>query len=312
MAAYQIIRSFYSVHVLPILVYITVFFVKAVIKLNRTIRPGRELNFFKSQKKFFLPLNENSLGVFIEEIGLTAEWNKPVYEEILNSPEYILGEFDQDGYVFSDLELIHVISTIDREHFLPRKRFKIFLVSVYGRLGVKKEYTGSSVAFTNELKIYARLSGKKINIPAILDVNFDRFSITFSYIKGPTLRERLHDIGAVISDHDVEKNPELSKFPDENRWLIQTDNKYESLYSIIDPQFVENLFDEVQKIHNCDIYINDVKYGNIIIEAQSNKPFLIDFEESRDLTGFGRFVKKILKDHENDSFNTILFTQKTV
>lgn len=312
MAAYKIIRSFYSVHVLPILVYITVFFVKAVIKLNRTIWPGRELTIFKSRKKNFLPPNDNSLGVFIEEIGLTADWNKPVYEEIRNSPEYILGEFDQDGYVLSSLEPIHVISTIDREHFLPRKRFKIFLVSVYGRLGVKKVYTGDPVSFTNELKIYGRLSGKKINIPTVLDVNFELFSITFSYVRGLTLRERLHDIGAVISDHDVEKNPELSKFPDENRWLIQTDNKYESLYSIIDPQFVENLFDEIKKIHDSDIYINDVKYGNIIIEAQSNKPFLIDFEESRDLTGFGRFVKKILKDHENELFNSLFFTPKTI
>ncbi len=116
----------------------------------------------------------------------------------------------------------------------------------------------------------------------------------------------------MISDHDIEKNPELSKLPHENRWLIQTENKYESLYSIIDPQFVENLFDEIKKIHDSDIYINDVKYGNIIIEAQSNKPFLIDFEESRDLRGFGRFVKKILKDHETDLFNGIFFTKKTI
>jgi tRNA A-37 threonylcarbamoyl transferase component Bud32 len=311
MATLQIIQSFYSVHVLPILVSVTVFFVKAVIKLNRTIRPDRDLKFFKSRKKNFFPPNENSLGVFIEEIGLTAEWNSPVYEEILNSPEYLLGEYDQDCYILSDLEPIHLGSTIDRDHFIPRKRFKIFLVSVYGRLGVKKVYSGDPVAFANELKIYARLSGKKINIPAILDVNFDRFSITFSYIRGPTLRERLHDIGAVISDHDIEKNPELSKLPHENRWLIQTENKYESLYSIIDLQFVENLFDEIKKIHDSDIYINDVKYGNIIIEAQSNKPFLIDFEESRDLRGFGRFVKKILKDHETDLFNSIFFTKKT-
>jgi tRNA A-37 threonylcarbamoyl transferase component Bud32 len=160
------------------------------------------------------------------------------------------------------------------------------------------------------LKIYSKLLGKGINIPVILEVNFDFLSITFSFIRGLTIRERLHNIGAVLLDRDVESNPELCKLSEETRWLIQTDNKSGSLYSIIDSRFVENLFHEIEKIHGCDINIDDIQYGNIIAEEKSNKPYLIDFESSRDLSAFGKYVKKMQKKRDIELFNNLFFTKK--
>ena len=66
----------------------------------------------------------------------------------------------------------------------------------------------------------------------------------------------------------------------------------------------------MKKIHDYDIYINDVKYGNIIIEIFSKKPYFIDFETSRDLSLFGPLVKKIIKEYEIESFGN-LFPKKT-
>lgn len=245
----------------------------------------------------------------MEDIGIIKELDKNLYNDIVKLPEYILGEFDQDGYILPNLVQIHVIPTIYKEHFLPRKKFRIFLVSTYGCIGVKKDYRGDTISFINELKIYSRLLGKNINIPAILDIDYDRLSITFSYIKGPTLRESLYNLGAVLLDRDVEANPELNKIPEKNRWLIQTENKSESLLSVIDLEFIENLFCQVKKIHDCDIYLRDVKYGNIIIETTSRKPYLIDFESSRDLSIFGKYIKKIQKEQEIELLHS-LFSKK--
>ena len=285
-------------------------YIKGSIKINRMFTTERELLSLKSQKNNILKFKETGPRVFIEEIGLKKELDKNIYTDIINSQEYILGEFDQDGYILPNQIPIQSIPTTDKEHFLPRKKFRIFLVSVDGCLGVKKDYRGDTISFINELKIYSRLLGKNINIPAILDVNYDCLSITFSYIKGPTIRESLYNIGAILLDRDVGTNPELNKIPDEKRWLIQTDSKSESLYSIIDHQFVENLLDEVKKIHDCDVYIYDVKYGNIIIEALSNKPYLIDFESSHDLSTFGKYIKKIQKDKEMKLFYDLFFIEK--
>ena len=301
---------FYNSYVLKSIFRFIDLYVKGSLKIHRTINANRELHVLKSQKYDLLKFSEMSPLVSIEEIGLKKEGNEKIYFDIINSPEYILGEFDQDGYVLPSSELIYTIPVIDKEHFLPRKKFKIFLVSVYGRLGVKKDYQGNTNPFLNELKVYSRLSGKNINIPSIIDVNFNLLSITVSYIRGPTIRERLYHIGAVIFDHDVQANPELNKIPNNNRWLIQTKNKSESLYRVIDSQFIENLWNEIKKIHDCDIYLNDLKYGNIIIETLSNKPYFIDFEISRDLSAFGKYIKKIQKDQEMELFNNLFFTPK--
>ena len=218
--------------------------------------------------------------------------------------------FDQDGYVLSNVGPVEGISTIDKQHFLPRKRFKLYLVSAYGRIGVKKDYKGNKVAFLIELRVYSRLAGKNINVPTLLDVDYDRLTITFSYIPGPTIREKLFGIGAVIIDRTVLANPELQKIPGSLRWLIQTENKSETLYKVIDRQFSEDLLSEIKKIHDCDIFISDLKYGNIILEKNSNKPYLLDFDQSRDISGLGNYIKKFQKDKDIQLFNKLFFMNK--
>jgi serine/threonine protein kinase len=291
------------------LTFLTEVYVFCCIKIKYTLNARRELHFLRAKKKDLVKFRESGPRTFIEEIGVKKEGNETLYADIKNSAEYILGEFDQDGYILPNQVSLDTIPTIRKEHFLPRKKFKIFLISRYGILGVKKNYNGNIFKFINELKAYARFLDEDINVPSILDIDYDRLTITFSYIRGPTVRESLYNVGAVILDRDVKAHPESYKKPDKNRWQIQTENKPATLYSIIDAQFSEKLCQEVKKIHDCDIYINDVKYGNIIIESSSKEPYFIDFETSRDLSFFGNSVKKIIKHRETQSFNNLFFTQ---
>jgi hypothetical protein len=281
-----------------------------LIKVKYTLNAKKELSFLKARKEELLKFRESGPQTSIEDIGIKREGNENTYADILSSPEYFLGEFDQDGYILPNLESINSIPIVEKEHFLPRKKFKIYLISRYGIVGVKKYYNGNIFRFINELKAYSRLLGKNINIPLIMDIDFELLSITSSFIQGPTVRESLYNIGAVFMDRDVEANPELRTSSDNNRWGIRTENKSASLYRVVDSQFVEDIFYQIKKIHDHDIYINDVKYGNIIIEIFSKKPYFIDFETSRDLSMFGPFVKKIIKEYENESFSN-LFPKKT-
>jgi tRNA A-37 threonylcarbamoyl transferase component Bud32 len=280
-------------------------YVFCLTKIRYILNARRELLSLMAKKEDVLKFRESGPRTSLEEIGVKKEGNENLYAEILRSPEYILGEFDQDGYILPNQVSIDSLPVVDDEHFLPRKKFKIYLISRFGIIGVKKYFDRNTFRFVNELKAYLRLLGKNINIPSIMDVDFDYLSITFSFINGPTVRESLYNIGAVIIDHDVEARPELYTYPDENRWLIQTEDKSASLYRVVDAQFVENIFQQVTKIHNCDIYINDVKYGNVIIEKSSKEPYFIDFETSRDLSIFGPYIRKIMKDHETKSFGNL-------
>jgi len=285
-------------------------YVFGLIKIRYILNAEQELLFLRARKEELLKFRESGPRTSIEEIGVKREGNETIYAEIINSAEYVLGEFDQDGYILPNRLSLDSIPIIEKEHFVPREKYKIFLISRFGILGVKKYFNGNTFRFVNELKTYSRLLGKHINIPSILDIDYDLLSITTSFIKGPTIRESLYNIGAVVIDREVQAHPELYKYPDENRWLIQTENKSETLYSVIDHPFVEKLFHEIKKIHDCDITLNDVKYGNIIIESVSKNPYFIDFETSRDLSIFGKYVKRIMKNRETELFNNLFFTEK--
>jgi tRNA A-37 threonylcarbamoyl transferase component Bud32 len=269
-----------------------------------------DLHSMKSRKEQLLKFKDTGLWVSLDEIGIKKEGNEKRYSEMMKSPEYFIGEFDQDGYILSNLDAIEGISTIDKEHFLPRNRFKLYLVSVYGRIGVKKDYRGNKVSFLIELRVYSRLAGKNINVPTLLDVDYDRLTITFSYIPGPTVREKLFDIGAVIIDHTLLSNPELQKIPGSLRWLIQTENKSETLYTVVDKQFSRDLLNEIKKIHDCDVFISDLKYGNIIIEKTSHQPYLLDFDQSRDISEFRNYIKKFQKNKDIQLFNRLFFCEQ--
>jgi len=290
--------------------FLTEVYVFLFVKISYTFNAKRQLHSLKVKKDDLLKYRETGPRTSIEEIGIKRGKDENTYTEIIRSPEYILGEFDQDGYILPNRVSIDSLPVIDEEHFLPRKKFKIYLVATYGFLGVRKHYNGNVFRFISELQAYSKLQGRNINIPSIIDVDFNHLSVTFSYIKGPTIRESLYNIGAVIIDREMKTHPELYKYPDKNRWLIQSENKSASLYTVVDTQFVKKLFQEIQKIHDGDIYINDVKYGNIIIESSSGNPYLIDFETSRDLSVFGNTIKEIMKNHETELFNSLFFPEK--
>ena len=82
------------------------------------------------------------------------------------------------------------------------------------------------------------------------------------------------------------------------------------LSDVIDSQFVELLFTELNKIHEARFIWNDIKYGNIIIEERSGEPYLIDFDWALRYPNLGKKAFRILRDRDIEKFNTCFGTEK--
>ena len=80
------------------------------------------------------------------------------------------------------------------------------VVACGAHVGIRKNFRGDKVAFLNELRALHTLGLGKCLIPAIMDIDFDSLTLTYSYILGSVLREELGKRGAVVRDRDVPRN----------------------------------------------------------------------------------------------------------
>lgn len=58
-------------------------------------------------------------------------------------------------------------------------------------MGVKKHYNGNRLSFVNEINALYNLRLSGCNVPAIMDIDFNNLTLTFSYILGTVVREVL-------------------------------------------------------------------------------------------------------------------------
>ncbi len=79
---------------------------------------------------------------------------------------------------------------------------------------------------------------------------------------------------------------------------------------MVDDLFIQKLYQQISMIHSANIFINDIKYGNVIIHRETGEPYLIDFELSEDLTSMGDKTKRILFDLDIEQFNLHFETRK--
>ena len=117
--------------------------------------------------------------------------------------EITLASIDQDGLLLARFEQLWPAPRVAADAFLPRSRFELVVVDHDGWIGVRKDFRGNTVAFVNELEAALDLAAAGCHVPAILGVDFNRPSITFSYINGAVVREALAQAGAPTRDRDV-------------------------------------------------------------------------------------------------------------
>ena len=277
---------------------------------------GKELRQWQSIKEKLLNVGAKGYKTKIEDLGLSQKKLEILKKMQQKTREVVIAEIDQDGFLLSNFGPIRNTPTISKEQFLARKRSNLKVVSINGYVGVKKDYLGNKLSFVRELRALHSLGLAGSNVPSIIDVDFDNLTLTFSYILGPILREELAKRGAVLRDRDVDSNPNYTYLNSKERWAKRLQEGKRVLYDVIDSQFVKSLAYELRKVHASGFMLNDIKYGNIVIEKRSGKPYLLDFELSTHYSKSKNIYFRILSDEDiekfNLHFNTQLLTYKSI
>jgi tRNA A-37 threonylcarbamoyl transferase component Bud32/SAM-dependent methyltransferase len=202
---------------------------------------------------------------------------------------------------------------VDSQMFLPRERFELLVVDHGGWVGVRKNFRENKTAFVTELEAALDLVAAGCHVPAVLDVDFDRLSITFAYINGVVVREALAQAGAPMRDRDVRPDAGLSgrKIQKERREAGRR-----LIDKVLDSETIAGIGNALLAIHHAGYAFEDVKYGNVIIEARTKTPYFVDCERALPLRQFSRATAAYLRDRDagklNQLFDTKLLTAKAL
>jgi len=262
----------------------------------------KKIQHWRRNREKLLSLADSGYKITVQSLGVNLEDGQQ------QSQRLELGEIDQDGFLLSKVGAISSVPTVSGEQFLTRKRFGLRMVAVNGYVCVEKRYRGNKSSFVNEIEAHYALGLAGCNIPVIMDVDFDNLTLTFSYISGAVLHEELARRGAVVRDRDIEDNPQLTRLAKRKRARRRIAESRRVLYDVIDSQFVEDLSAELRKVHEARFIWNDIKYGNIIIEKHSGKPYLIDFDWALRYPKLGPTAWRILRDRDIEKFNACFDT----
>lgn len=207
--------------------------------INKEIREWetkqKEVDFLRSNNEFTTDIKD--IKIFNSD------------KEIVSLPESgIWGEIDEHGRVFSNLGFVEGKKNVNKENFVKRRKNDIYLISIEGKVGIKKIYRGNKVGFLRELKALYSLNKYNCNVPCIMDVDFGNQATVISYIRGFVLEEK---------ENEIEKS------------------------------FVDSLYAQLKIIHDAGFFLNDLSYKNIIEDCKG-RPCIIDFEmcSHKSETGF--------------------------
>jgi glycosyltransferase involved in cell wall biosynthesis/serine/threonine protein kinase len=287
-----------------------VFFYRRYKNLRYCLNLDREILHWKAQKEEILKAGKNGYRLHIDEFGLSKEGLDKVKKTLQNQSEPVIADIDQDGLFFSYFGTIDGVSTISREKFLKKTRFIVNVIVFEKTVAIKKQYKGNRISFLNELSALYNLGLAGCNVPSILNVDFEDLSIIFSYIRGSNLQEQLAQKGALIRDRDIQKDAELMRLSEKERWKKYLQEGKRVLSSVLNSQFIEDLFGELKKIHKVGFELYDIKYGNIIIEKMSQKPFLVDFDSATNYSSLWEKVFSVMRDRDIEKFNIFFNTEK--
>jgi tRNA A-37 threonylcarbamoyl transferase component Bud32 len=301
-------RRFYAgyTYVLPAVMPMLPFFLRLYTWIKRIALKyyfaEKKIRYWRQNKKLLLSLADKGYKTKVQQLGLDLENVQPSGNARQQSHKVELGEIDQDGFLLSKVGTISNVPVVSQNQFVKRKRFGLRVVALGEYICVEKHYKGNKSSFVNEIEAHYHLGRAGCNIPVIMDVDFDNLTLTFSYISGPVLREELAKKGAVVRDRDIEENSELTHSGRRKRVLNRVLEGRRVLNDVVDSKFIELIFAELNKIHEARFIWNDIKYGNIIIERQSGKPYLIDFDWALRFEELGKIAFRILSNRDIEKF----------
>src|SRR5215813_8834588 len=220
--------------------------------------------------------------------------------------EITLADIDQDGFLLPRFEQFWAAVCVNVDAFLPRERFELSVVDRDGWVGVRKNFRGSKVAFVNELEAALDLVAAGCQVPGILSVDFEKLAITFAYINGVVVRGALAQAGAPMRHRDMRPGHVMLGYR-----RIQQEGREAGrrlIDKVLDPETIARIGKALLAIHRAGYTLEDVKYGNVIIEATSNTPYFVDCELALPLRQFSPATTTYLRDRDSDKLNQLFGT----
>ena len=187
--------------------------------------------------------------------------------------ELVIADFDQNGLVASRFGKIAGVATIGRDKFMIRSGCPVLLVDLNGRLGVRKEFRNRG-RFVQELEALLHLEATECPVPRLMNVNWDKGSITITFVPGDVVRELLAEAGADIRDR--ESDGSYTREVDRQR----VRNGREIVPKVLSDRHVAEVAAGLDAIHSAGFVLEDVKFGNIILKAPSGEPVFVDLERA--------------------------------
>ncbi len=269
---------------------------------NRLLVPIYFAVWRRTRKERFLT-RPRPPAIGIASLGLEPQQLILLKARARAQPRFEIGEFDQDGFLFSEYGPIRSLPCVSSTNFVRRNRTSVKLMLLHGAVVVEKDFRGHKVPFIRELSALRRLNAAGCRVPAILDLDFKRCCLTMPLLKGKVLREELVKAGAVLHDRIVAVHPDYRGLSPEARRLKRIEAGRKVLSLVVTEAFVGKLYRTLQHIHAAGVAPMDFKYGNIIVEESSGEPRLIDFESAQPLVPCCKFLFNLLCDYNTEQFN---------
>jgi tRNA A-37 threonylcarbamoyl transferase component Bud32 len=258
----------------------------------------REFELWRSCTDRILAVGRRGYAQPVDRLGVSAVQSLTVTEHGGSGERVHLAVVDQDGYLLSRFGPLAHARTTSESEFRPRDKCDVKVVSAGGILAIEKSFRGNRLRFLNEVKALHVLGENGCHVPAVLDVDFDALSITLSYISGVVLQEAIVRNGASIDGRDTLRDPRFLALDSRERWLHKVRAGRQHVASVVDRQFVQRLKGQFMQIHECGFLVNDVKFGNIILEESTGQPFLIDFDLALDCRNVPRPLRRSMQKRE--------------
>lgn len=268
----------------------------------------RHIRHFQAIQHQILESGSKGYKLELNELGLDSEAVTVIEQKHQNSKEVVIADIDQTGLWVSFHGPIKDVPQIQQAEFRERCRFKIQIVSLDGKIGVRKNYNGNAFAFVNELRTLYLLAEEGCNVPAVIAIDFDKLTLTFSYIKGDPLDDLIAKIEAETIYKNTVKDGNLVTLVSGRRRSRNIRQAPRPLDGILDKTQISDLLAQLKKIHRTGIILKDIKYGNIIIERNTGKPFWIDFDFTRYYSNVSKGTFAFLRDIDIERFNLLFKT----
>jgi tRNA A-37 threonylcarbamoyl transferase component Bud32 len=212
---------------------------------------------------------------------------------------------DRNGPGLPLLGLFWSDSVIPPIDFRPGDRHSLLIVDFDGDVGVLKSFRKRKAEFVNELETASALHATGCGVPDILHVDFGQLEIVYSYIPGVLVREALIRAGADFSARPKDTlYGRLRRKP-----LVRAERGRPFVSAVMTGAEITRIGSELTAIHRAGFTLEDIKYGNIIIEDKTGAPIFIDFERAFFFKGLSRGLSTYMRDKDSSKLNAHIGTE---